>query len=332
LLNNLIFKQFKQLKFNHLKVVPDTDLGYDSLGRIDNYRFYFEEEYKVPGKGGIVDDEGWHWPESVKLEIIEIIGGGGFAFVEHAKGSNGKEFAVKVMREFDIYERPFRNDAVFRFYHEATIMSNLSHPCIPKIYDVLEYQGQPAIVMELIRGTNLFKLNKGVKLNAGELKVLWDKVVPVLDYIHSRGVVHNDISPGNIMLTHLGEIKLIDFGISDSPMNGKRVIVDITWGTKEFMSPEQVRTPKQVDYRTDYYSLARTFLYLLTGNSPKKNGWAKGENGLSEYCTAPDGVFRNDICECAENFESCPEDWKQFLKPYLAKDPNQRPQKLSKWG
>lgn len=269
------------------------------------------------------------FPGYVRLEIIEAVGKGGFATIYRAKGSNGKEFAVKVMTmpHNDHLWGPFRDDAVFRFYHEATIMSNLSHPCIPKIYDVLDYKGQPAIIMELIRGKSLYC----VKLNAGELKELWDKIVPVLDYIHSKGVVHNDISPGNIILTDYGEIQLTDFGISDSPMNGKQVHPDFTWGTKEFMSPEQVRTPKQVDYRTDYYSLARTFLYLLTGNSPQDNGWAKGECGMSDYCTAPDTVFRGDICRCAENFEGCPEDWKQFLKPYLAKDPKQRPQKISKW-
>lgn len=294
--------------------------------------YYFKEDQDSDQE--VVCNKNYVWPNSVRLEIIKDIGGGGFATVYHTKGSNGKDFAVKVMRNF--YEnnrlRPFRDDAVFRFYHEATIMSKLSHSGIPQIYDVLEYQGQPAIVMELIRGTSLFIINSGeLKLNSGELKSLWDKIVPVLDYIHSKGVVHNDISPGNIMLTHLGEIKLIDFGISDSPMNGKRVYVDFTWGTKEFMSPEQVQTPKQVDYLTDYYSLARTFLYLLTGNSPSKNGWAKGERGLSDYYTAPDAVFRGDVCECAENFDGCPEDWTQFLKPYLAKDPNERPGKLSTW-
>lgn len=272
----------------------------------------------------------------MEIKIINTIGQGGLATIFHAKDSNDKDVAMKVLsKRFDEDSLfiPFRDDAIFRLRQEATIMSSLSHSGIPEIYGFIEYEGLPAIVMELINGTNCYqgKKEKGWKLDSDVLKVIWDRIVPVMNYIHGRGVIHNDISPRNIMLTLLGDVKLIDFGISDSPMNGKNVYVDYTWGTKEFMSPEQVRTPKQVDYRTDYYSLARTFLYLLTGNSPKNNGWAKGENGLSEYCTAPDVVFRGDICKCAENFEGCPEDWKQFLKPYLAKDPNQRPQMISTW-
>ena len=295
------------------------------MGRLD---YYFEEEKDSSQKP--VFDDGFPWPGSVKLEIIDTIAHGGFATIYHAKGSNGMEFAVKVLTgpPFMDWKGRFQDDAIFRFYHEATVLSKLSHPCIPKIYDVLEYKKQPAIIMELIHGQDLFRFKKGC--TADELKVLWDRIAPVLDYIHGMGVIHNDLSPGNIVLTCLGGIKLIDFGISDSPMNGKEVS-SMVWGTKEFMSPEQVRTPKQVDYRTDYYSLARTFLYLLTGNSPRNNGWAKGENGLSDYSTAPNSVFRGDICECAENFEGCPEDWEQFLRPYLAKDPNERPQKLSTW-
>ncbi len=271
------------------------------------------------------------------IEVVKIIGRGGFATVYHAKDCQGKDVAVKVFNKKIFNEKdaliPFREDALLRFKHEASIMSSLFCPYTPKIYDYTEYEGQPSIVMELIHGVDLFRAIHELKwnFNTNELKVLWNRIVSALYYIHSKNVVHCDISPRNIILTHLGNIKLIDFGISDSPMNGKNVFVDFTWGTREFMSPEQVMYPNQVDYRTDYYSLARTFLYLLTGNSPRNNGWEVGQGGLSDYCTAPDTVFRGHICKCAENFDRCPEDWNLFLKPYLAKDPNQRPRLITTW-
>ena len=219
--------------------------------------------------------------------------------------------------------KPFRNDAIFQLRHEQSILSKLSHPGIPRLLDYFEKDGVPYLVMNMIDGTRIANV-----CDILDLAKVWNKIVPVLNYVHSQGVVHSDISPGNILVTGNGEIALIDFGISDSPMNGERVYPDFTWGTKEFMSPEQVLTPKQVDYRSDYYSLARTFIYLLSGHSPKNNGWAEGSGGLSDYDTAPDIVFRGDVCDCLENLEGCPQDWQEFLKPYLAKDPKWRPRSL----
>ena len=272
-----------------------------------------------------------------KYVVTEFVGKGGFSTIWRARNNRGEKVGIKIIND-DYYEderlRPFLDDVLFRFKHEAAIMSKLSHPGIPKYFGSIEYEGRPAIVMEWVKGTTIgskASLNGGT-LSGQECTVYWNKIVPILEYIHSQGVVHCDISPGNILVTPSGDIKLIDFGIADSPMNGKTgVYGDTIWGTAEFMSPEQVLSPQQVDYRTDYYSLARTFVYLLSGNSPRNNGWAKGENGLSDYCTAPDVVFRGDVCDCLENLEGCPYDWQDFLKPYLSKDPRWRP-RLKKKG
>lgn len=269
------------------------------------------------------------------VKLLKYIGRGGMSEVYLGINGEGKSVAVKVMSDkfhddkFIIY-KPFQEDVVFRFKHEATVMSSLSHPGIPKVYDFFSYEGKPAIVMELVKGVSLGQLKWS--FDTDELKLLWNKIVHILCYIHNKGVVHSDISPDNIMLNFHNEVKLIDFGVSDSQMNGNHVTVDWTWGTKEFMSPEQILTPKLVDYRTDYYSLARTFVYLLSGNSPTNNGFAKDSGALNDYCTAPDSVFRSDICHCSENLEGCPDEWKLFLTPYLAKDPKQRPQFIMTWG
>ena len=245
-----------------------------------------------------------------------------FAEVWSARDCVGNEIAVKTLgRVFDddLFQ-PFKSDKIFQLRHERDVLSRLSHPGIPRFLDYFEEEGIPFIVMNLIDGASL----GGVR-DILDLKKVWNRIVPILEYVHASGIVHSDISPGNLMVTKKGEIVLIDFGISDTPMNGKRVYPDYTWGTKEFMSPEQVKTPKQVDYRSDYYSLARTFVYLLSGHSPQQNGWAAGSGGLSDYDTAPDVVFREDVCNCAENLDGCPKDWQEFLKPYLAKNPGDRP-------
>ncbi len=260
-----------------------------------------------------------------KYVITGFVRKGGFSTVWRARNDRGERVCVKMINA-GFYEedrrKRFLEDVLFRFNHEAAVLSKLSHPGIPKYLGSIEYEGRPGIVMEWVEGNRL----SGGTLSGQECAVYWNKIVPILNYIHSQGVVHCDISPGNIMVTPSGDIKLIDFGIADSPMNGKTgVYGDTIWGTAEFMSPEQVLTPQRVDYRTDYYSLARTFVYLLSGNSPRNNGWAEGEYGLSDYSTAPDVVFRGDVCDCLENLDGCPQDWQDFLRPYLYKDPRWRP-------
>lgn len=224
--------------------------------------------------------------------VIRKIGSGGMGVVYEGEDLRLKR---RVALKF-LPERLTRNrQAVERFEAEARAASSLNHPNICTIYEVEEYNAQPAIVMELLEGQNLRqRIAAGLASNA-ELIELGVQAATALAAAHQRGIVHRDIKPANMFLATDGRLKLLDFGIAklmhapDVPENSTRTR-DVP-GTLIYMSPEQIRG-EDLDRRSDLFSLGLVLYELATGLRPftRSNSVLTIEALLYETAPAPSSL------------------------------------------
>jgi eukaryotic-like serine/threonine-protein kinase len=188
----------------------------------------------------------------------------------------GRDIALKVLNprltlaEKNKYEQQFIN--------EARSAGRLSHPNIVTIYDASSENGNTYIAMEYLQGRELSKmLNSGHRFKSHEVaSIIW-KIADALDHAHKNEVVHRDIKPSNIFMVENDHPKLIDFGIARSPnrLPGQHENANEPYtlfhhnllGTPNYMSPEQASS-KQVDARTDIYSLGTVMYEMLVGRKP----------------------------------------------------------------
>ena len=238
------------------------------------------------------------------------LGVGGMAEVWLAENGIGKKAAVKfLLPKFCADE-----NVVARFRNEAKVMVQLDHPNIRQAYDYGELEGRPAIIMEYLEGDDLKTLMKGGRRFTGnELQRWWNQIVDALNYTHAEGIVHRDIKPSNLFLDKKGNIKLLDFGIAKIKESISMTQTGQGLGTLMYMSPEQVDDSKRVGPQSDIYSLAVTFVHLLTGRSPY------------DTTKSSDYAIRKGIVEVPLDLNDIPAEWQGFLAPYLAKDPAKRP-------
>ena len=205
-------------------------------------------------------------------------------------------------------------DVVNRFRAEAEVMAKLRHPNIRQVYGFDESAGQPRILMEYLEGDDLAsRMTRGERFSQEQLCYWWNQLAEALNFTHSHGVVHRDIKPSNIFVTTKGEVKLLDFGIAKIKDSIVSTQTGVTLGTLMYMSPEQVRDSKHIDYRTDLYSLAVTFVHLLSGCPPY------------DANTTDDFEIRTKIVTHPLDMKRVPLPWRGFLLPYLAKRPAERP-------
>ncbi|MCD4550025.1 MULTISPECIES: Stk1 family PASTA domain-containing Ser/Thr kinase [unclassified Schaalia] len=213
-----------------------------------------------------------------RYEVRSLIGRGGMAEVHLGFDTRlSRIVAIKMLRE------ELAKDSVFqaRFRREAQSAASLNHPNIVGVYDTGEDPvvlpgghtlAVPYIVMEYVEGHTVKDLlADGTPVPIDEAIDIISGVLSALEYSHSKGLVHRDIKPGNVMLTTQGEVKVMDFGIaraltdSQSTMTQTNAVV----GTAQYLSPEQARG-EQVDTRSDLYSTGVVLFELLTGQPPFK--------------------------------------------------------------
>ncbi|HEU0214204.1 MAG TPA: Stk1 family PASTA domain-containing Ser/Thr kinase [Jiangellaceae bacterium] len=206
-----------------------------------------------------------------RYEVGEVLGRGGMAEVRRGRDRRlGRIVAIKMLRV------DHSTDATFqaRFRREAQSAASLNHRSIVAVYDtgedLVDGHRIPYIVMEYVEGRTLrellrerarFTTERSIEVIAG--------VLDALEYSHRAGIVHRDIKPANVMITGLGEVKVMDFGIARSLADTGVTLTQTAAvvGTAQYISPEQARG-EQADARSDLYSTGCVLYELLTGRPP----------------------------------------------------------------
>jgi TolB-like protein/tRNA A-37 threonylcarbamoyl transferase component Bud32 len=205
--------------------------------------------------------------------IIRTLGTGGMGVVYEAQDTRlPRSVAIKVLKE----ELSKNVDAVKRFKREARLASSLNHPNICTILEVSEDESQSFIAMELLEGASLKSRLRGGPLWLGEIVDIASQVADALGAAHDHGIIHRDITPGNIFLTAGGLVKLLDFGLAKhfpSSAGDGQTTDDLTnfgavAGTIHYMSPEQLAGAASVDYRCDFFALGAVLYQMATGARP----------------------------------------------------------------
>ncbi len=256
-------------------------------------------------------------PEKIgKYAIIKEVGRGstGTVYLSH-DAYYGRDVAIKVYNIDTGGDEDRARIARKMFLSEAHLVGMLQHPNILPIYDAGEENGYCYIVSEHVHGArtlaaycradNLLRIDDAVEIIY--------KCAKALHYAHSRGVIHRDVKPSNIMLTQDSDVRIIDFGIalvSDSDISRIEGIA----GSPSYMSPEQVQS-LELSNRSDLYSLGAVMYELLTGSRPFRAGNLQKLLHQIVYATAPPiHTLRTDI----------PEDLENVVAMALQKDPNKR--------
>ncbi len=199
-----------------------------------------------------------------RYEILEVIGVGGMAVVYKARCHRlNRLVAIKILKDDLGQDEEFRR----RFHGESQAVAMLSHPNIMAVYDVSATDSADYIVMELIDGITLkqYMEKKGV-LNWKETLHFAMQIAKALEHAHSRGIVHRDIKPHNIMVLKNGSVKVTDFGIARI-MSSANTLTKEALGSVHYISPEQAKGGR-VDNRSDIYSLGVVMYEMMTGRPP----------------------------------------------------------------
>ena len=199
-----------------------------------------------------------------RYEILELIGTGGMAVVYKARCNRlNRLVAIKILKEDLSKDDEFRR----RFHAESQAVAMMSHPNIVSVYDVSHSENIDYIVMELIEGITLkqYMEQKGT-LNWREALHFATQIAKALEHAHSRGIIHRDIKPHNIMVLKDGSVKVADFGIAQMA-TAQNTLTREALGSVHYISPEQAKGA-HVDARTDLYSLGVVMYEMLTGRPP----------------------------------------------------------------
>jgi len=201
-----------------------------------------------------------------RYRVLEELGQGSMGIVYKAHDPNlDLILAVKVLRPECLQGETL----VKRFLAEARVLGRLDHPNIVRVYNVDEDQGTVYIAMEFLEGEGLNDLAKRKRLSPEEIADLGAKIAEGLGYAHSKGIVHRDVKPGNILVRSDGKPKITDFGIAriEDTAEHLRTQAGEVLGTPAYMSPEQVLS-EPVDGRSDIFSLGIILYELCAGERP----------------------------------------------------------------
>ena len=215
-----------------------------------------------------------------QLEIIELVGKGGMGAVYKARQKElDRIVALKILPP-GIGDNPSFAE---RFTREAKAMARLNHPGIVTLYEFGRADGLYFFLMEFVDGVNLRQLLNTSRISSREALAIVPQICDALQFAHDQGIVHRDIKPENILLDRRGRVKVADFGLAKiaggddeaapGPAAGAASLTGAgkVMGTPNYMSPEQIECPGEVDHRADIYALGVVFYQMLTGELPGKS-------------------------------------------------------------
>lgn len=216
-----------------------------------------------------------------QLEILEFLGRGGMGAVYKARQRElDRIVALKILPP-SVGEAPSFKE---RFTREARALAKLNHPNIVTLYEFGQADGLYFFLMEYVDGVTLRQLLGSGRVAPREALAIVPQICDALQFAHDHGIVHRDIKPENILLDRRGRVKVADFGLAKiiggpeaaaalaqatpSPLDVSQA--SKIMGTPNYMSPEQLEHPNDVDHRADIYALGVVFYQMLTGELPGK--------------------------------------------------------------
>ncbi|MCX6910614.1 MAG: serine/threonine-protein kinase [Verrucomicrobia bacterium] len=261
-------------------------------------------------------------PKIKGYEILTKLGEGGMGAVYKAREPMlNRLVAIKVM------SRRYGDDATFvaRFIREAAAAANLSHRNMVRVFTAGESNQIRYIAMEFVEGRTLSQhIQKHERLDAREAVAVTIYVAQALQHAWNKArLIHRDIKPENIFLSYGGEVKVGDLGLAKSLDETDAVLTTtgVTMGSPHYISPEQARAMKDMDFRADIYSLGCTLFHMLTGRPP-----FDAEDTFSimmKHVKEPPPAI-------TEIWPECPPSLAALLGRMLTKDRNARPQSYEK--
>ncbi|MBK7060497.1 MAG: protein kinase [Rubrivivax sp.] len=251
-----------------------------------------------------------------RYQILERIGRGGMATVFKAHDPTiGRDVAIKFLHASLCEGEDYRG----RFLQEARAAGGLSHPNIVIVHDVGEIEGRPYMAMELLAGISLAEELEATKtIPVRDAVVMCIQLARALDYAHSRGIVHRDIKPGNIMRLSGGRtVKVTDFGIAhmDNAIEASsHTRAGDVLGTPQYMSPEQTRG-ERLDGRSDLFSTGIVLYQMIVGARPfRGDSLVAVATKIASEAATPIDKSRTDV----------PQSLRRVIDRCLAKSPAQR--------
>lgn len=199
-------------------------------------------------------------------KIIKKLGEGGMGTVYLADDTMlERKVAIKVLNPLLTKDTHFTE----RFRQEAKVQASLVHPNIVSLFNYFQEDENYCMVMEFADGETLKHMISS-KGPIPEQRAIWilSQMLEAVGFAHKRGIIHRDIKPGNILLTKDDTVKILDFGIAKILQDKGITKTGTKMGTIYYMSPEQIKAVKDIDYRTDIYSIGVSFYEMLSGRVP----------------------------------------------------------------
>jgi eukaryotic-like serine/threonine-protein kinase len=250
------------------------------------------------------------------FQVEEQIGRGGMGAVFRAVDTRlDREVALKVLAGTQSGDR----SAVERFLNEARAAARLDHDNVARVFFVGEEHGLHFIAFEFIHGANVRQvIDARGPLPPADAVNYTLQIAHALRHIANAGVVHRDVKPSNIIITPAGRAKLVDLGLARNvdPDASRDLTVDgTTLGTFDYISPEQAKDPRNVDIRSDVYSLGCTLYHMLSGEPPYPGGTMLQKLLDHQHKDVPDVSARN---------RSVPPELSAVVRKMMASDPADR--------
>jgi serine/threonine protein kinase/Flp pilus assembly protein TadD len=260
--------------------------------------------------------------------VLERLGGGGMGVVYSARDNVLNRMVALKFLPADSVADP---QALDRFRREARAAAALNHPNICTIHEIADFDGQPFIVMELMKGTTLKHTIEGRPLPMDRVVDLGIQIADALDAAHTQGVTHRDVKPANIFVTTSGQAKVLDFGLAkltaahrhgpDAAGNRETTVLNANltspgtaMGTVAYMSPEQARG-EALDARSDLFSFGAVLYEMATGRQAFEG---------TTTATIFDGILHGTPAAPASLNSDVPPRFDQIVNKALEKDPDFR--------